>query len=256
MLAKTVFKNYAYYYDLLYQKKDYKREAEYICRLIRKYSQDAKNILDLGCGTGSHDVFMAEKGYKILGIDFSPEMINLGIEKLDKKYSDNITLKIGDIRNLDLKKKYDVVTLLFNVIGYQVDNADLNATLQTASRHLKNDGIFIFDFWYGPAVLLDRPKNKIKKVEDENNLVIRSTTSKLHLISNHVDIKFKMTVKNKIDGKMRHFSETHSVRYMFIPEIQNMLEDNGFELVSFSEWMSSKKPSTESWYACIVAKKI
>ena len=69
------FGNYSRYYNLLYKDKDYKGEAGFIHDLIQKYSPGAKSILDLGCGTGRHDLLLAEKGYAITGVDMSEEML-------------------------------------------------------------------------------------------------------------------------------------------------------------------------------------
>ena len=71
----TTLGNYSRYYNLLYKDKDYRGEAGFIHKLIQKYSPDAQNILDLGCGTGRHDLLLAEKGYAITGVDMSEEML-------------------------------------------------------------------------------------------------------------------------------------------------------------------------------------
>lgn len=256
MSTSTVFKNYAYYYDLLYQDKNYKGEVEYVDRLIKRYLPESNAILDLGCGTASHATFFADKGYIIYGIDLSEQMIRLGKEKLGNRYKGKITLAKGDVRNVKLKQKFDVVTLLFNVIGYQTQNDDLNATLHTANKHLKKGGIFIFDFWYGPAVFLDFPKSKIKKIKKNDLLITRRTTPKININSNYVEINFGMHIKKKGEKESKHFNETHNIRYLFIPEVQNMLKNNGFESLVFEQWMTSKKPNVKTWYVCAVAKKI
>src|SRR3990172_5281821 len=71
----TVFGKYSSYYNLLYKDEDYAGEVEYIHNLIQKHSPGAKSILDLGCGTGRHDLLLAEKGYSVTGVDQSEEML-------------------------------------------------------------------------------------------------------------------------------------------------------------------------------------
>ena len=71
----ATFGNYSRYYNLLYKDKDYNGEVGFIHKLIQKYSPDAQNILDLGCGTGRHDALLAEKGYAMTGVDMSEEML-------------------------------------------------------------------------------------------------------------------------------------------------------------------------------------
>lgn len=66
---------YSKYYDLLYRDKNYQEETEYIHRLIQKYQTYAKEILELGCGTGRHAELLSEKGYLLYGIDRSKEMV-------------------------------------------------------------------------------------------------------------------------------------------------------------------------------------
>ena len=66
----AVFYSYAQYYDLLYREKDYPGEVDYVDALIKKYAvNDARTILDLGCGTGGHAILLARKGYRVTGVD-------------------------------------------------------------------------------------------------------------------------------------------------------------------------------------------
>ncbi len=63
-----VFENYSQYYDLLYQDKDYIAESEFIHSLIQKFANNAKTVLDLGCGTGRHDILLSQQGYDVTGV--------------------------------------------------------------------------------------------------------------------------------------------------------------------------------------------
>ena len=68
----AVFDRYAQYYDLFYREKDYRGEVDYVDALIKRYAtNDARTILDLGCGTGGHAVLLAQKGYHVTGVDRS-----------------------------------------------------------------------------------------------------------------------------------------------------------------------------------------
>ena len=77
-----IFSDYAQYYDLLNQQKDYKQEVAYITSLINKYTPKANSLLDLGCGTGLHAIHFAEEGYFVSGIDQSQDMINVARDRL------------------------------------------------------------------------------------------------------------------------------------------------------------------------------
>ena len=71
----SVFGAYSRYYNLLYQDKDYAGEAEYVRSLISRHFPQARAVLDLGCGTGRHDLLLAQMGYEVTGVDQSEEML-------------------------------------------------------------------------------------------------------------------------------------------------------------------------------------
>ena len=66
---------------------------------------------------------------------------------------------------------------LFHVLSYQTSNADAQAMFETAATHIETGGIFLFDCWYGPAVLTDRPETRVKRAEDDTVEIIRIAES-------------------------------------------------------------------------------
>ena len=69
-------RDYAAAYDDLYQDKDYVAECDLIERVFETYGQGpTRRVLDLGCGTGGHAVILAKRGYDVVGVDRSPEML-------------------------------------------------------------------------------------------------------------------------------------------------------------------------------------
>jgi predicted TPR repeat methyltransferase len=139
-MKKLVFNKYSEYYDLIYEDKNYKKEVKYIDELIQKLHPGAKTILDIGCGTGIHANLLASLGYKVLGVDFSEQMIQIANSKKLIEYKENhdlLEFKTGDIRKIDLHDKFDVVVSLFHVISYLNSNQDLNDGLNTIYKHLK-----------------------------------------------------------------------------------------------------------------------
>lgn len=71
----SVFGAYSHYYNLFYKDKDYAGEVRYVRVRIRKYRPDAKTILNLGCGTGRQDFELNSRGYEIVGVDMSENML-------------------------------------------------------------------------------------------------------------------------------------------------------------------------------------
>lgn len=253
-MQNKVFDLYAKYYDLLYKDKDYFGESEYVNRLIEKFRPSSKRILDLGCGTGRHDIIFAENGYDVTGVEMAEAMIEKANYNLSKKKSHlNVEFVKSDIRNMRLSGKYDVIISLFHVISYQTTNRDLRMAFTTVKEHLKEDGIFIFDFWYGPAVLSEKPECRIKKLEDDEIIVQRFAEPVLKINENVVDVNYSVNVVDKTDGVKKEIFETHSMRYLFIPEIKILLNQLNMGVIHFEEWMTGSKLTEKSWSAVIIA---
>ncbi len=246
-----IFDAYAKYYDLLYRDKNYTEEAEYIEKIISKYKPGAESILDLGCGTGRHDIIFAQKGFAVTGIELSDKMTQLANE--NKSGTTGKTEFInGDIRNIRLDKKFDVILSLFHVINYQVTNQDLISAFRTVREHLKPEGIFIFDFWYGPAVLSDRPLFKVKRLEDDECIIERTTEPVMNVNENYVEVNFKMNVEDRKNRSVQKIEETHRMRYLFLPEINYLLEELYMKIEHKEEWMTGKELTDKSWYGLVV----
>jgi SAM-dependent methyltransferase len=247
----SVFKEYSHYYNLLYKDKNYVGEADYIDSLIQKHSlTHSHTVLNLGCGTGKHDNLLAEKGYEMTGVDFSTDMLDIARDNYP-----NIDFHEGDIRTLKLNKTFDVVLSLFHVISYQTLNKDIYDAFLTAKQHLKVGGIFIFDFWYGPSVIAEMPSKRTKEVEDEKLKIVRYTTPEIFPNENRVDVHFDVEITNKQTEEVTKLKELHQMRYLFLPELRQLLNTTGFMIQSEEEWVTGGDLGFHSWSGCIVARK-
>jgi SAM-dependent methyltransferase len=253
----SVFGNYARYYDLLYRDKDYDAEVQFVHRLIKAYSPNARNLVNLGCGTGRHDILFAKEGYYIHGIDLSNEMLekaNERVSHLSAELASRLKFTQGDARSIRLGEPFDIVLSLFHVISYQVTNDDLIAVFKTARKHLKPGGLFIFDVWYGPAVLSDPPTVRVKRLEDDHIQVTRVAEPVLHPNENVVDVNYQVFIRDKNSSAVEEITETHRMRYIFKPEIEYCAKQIDMELIDTCEWMSSSIPNTSSWNVCFIIK--
>ncbi len=237
---------YSQYYDLLYKDKDYASEVEYIHRLIKKFSSDCKTILDLGCGTGRHDDLLCEKGYIVHGVDISEGMLKKANERRIGK-EDKLYFTLSRIQELELSQEFDVIISLFHVLSYQNTNEEVIKYFQTAKKHLKEQGLFIFDFWYGPAVLTDLPTVRIKRLENELIKVTRIAEPVLHAQNNIVDVNYTIFIENKQNGLFTEKKELHKMRYFFDTELEFFCNIVGFKILAKYEWMTEKNPDFNSW---------
>ena len=255
----SVFGNYSRYYDLLYKDKDYSGEANYVHGLIRQYVPTAKTILNLGCGTGAHDVLLSKLGYSITGVELSEEMIakaNAKISVASEPATSLIRFHQGDIRKIRLGTHFDIVISLFHVMSYQSKNVDFMATLSTAKDHLNPNGLFIFDCWYGPAVLSDRPRVRIKRLEDDAVSIVRIAEPVPYPRENLFDVSYTVFIIDKITGTVQELKETHTMRYFFSPEIEMMLSTAGFKILASEEWITKKILGFDTWGALFVCQAI
>lgn len=165
---------YADTYDLLYQDKDYGAECNLIVRILKTHGDGAVHrILDLGCGTGNHAIRLVEQGYEVVGVERSESMVaNARRKAAEFSGGKNPIFYQADIRSVNLEQYFDAALMMFAVLGYQLENADVLAALRAARRHLRVGGLLIFDVWYGPAVLHLRPSQRSKVIPTSEGKIL------------------------------------------------------------------------------------
>jgi SAM-dependent methyltransferase len=246
-----VFSDYARYYDLLYKDKDYAGETAYVHALIQKYKLGAKSILNLGCGTGKHDACLQKLGYEICGVDLSETML---VEAHKRAIPGKLEFFHGDARTVDLGRKFDIVVSLFHVMSYQTTDEDVLSAFKTANRHLKEGGLFIFDFWHGEGVLSDPPSLRVRKLEDDIVSIIRTANPVMHRERDVIDVNYEIHARDKKSGCESELRETHTMRYFFLAGLKSFLLEAGFEVKDSLAWMTDK-PLGLSWYGVVAAVK-
>ena len=134
-------------------------------------------------------------------VDRSSSMLELARarqEKLPHEIAGRMVFSPGDVRQIRIPETFDAAVSLFHVVSYQAGNQDLRDCFATAKRHLKSGGVFVFDCWYGPAVLTDRPTVRVKRWEDEGTSVTRIAEPTLHANENIVDVHYTILVRNRV----------------------------------------------------------
>lgn len=246
--------DYAAAYDELYGDKDYGAEIELLESVFRQCSvHQVKRVLDLGCGTGNHAVPLAQRGYTVVGVDRSSAMLRRAEER-----ASGATFANGDITRIDLGQKFDAVLMMFAVLGYQIANCDVRAALDTARRHLDLDGLLFADVWYGPAVLAQRPSDRVKVIDaPDGGQLIRAASSELDSRRDVCTVRYHLW---RIDaGQVRsEVREEHPMRYFFAPELELLLNQAGFQLVRLGGFprFFEDEPSEETWNVAFAARAV
>jgi len=132
------YKSLAKYYDLIFQGKDYVKETSFINSVVRERNKNAKSILDVGCGTGTH-LNLLVNDFKILyGVDLNREMIQQA-----RKKSKRVKYVVGGMKDFHIKRKFDVLTCLFAVFNYNLNEQEAKKTLKNFRKHLNTNGVLV-----------------------------------------------------------------------------------------------------------------
>ncbi len=249
-MVADVFSAYSRYYDLLYRDKDYLGEVAYIRGILKRNGVDKGDLLEFGSGTGKHGRLLVEQGYAVHGIERSPDMV------AKAETGHGFTCQLGDIASTVLTRKFEAVLSLFHVISYQTSTKQLRAVFSNAAAHLCAGGLFIFDFWYSPAVYNLRPTVRIKRMKNQEIDVTRIAEPTLYPNENRVDVNYTIYVRDLVDGSMQSMEESHSMRHFSLPEIQFIADEHGFDLIAAEEFLSGNTPSENTWGVCVTLRKI
>lgn len=251
--------SYAALYDLLYESKDYEAECDLVERIFREYgSAMPRRVLDLGCGTGGHAIPLALRGYDVVGVDRSPDMLRAAEQKAQSVRGAPLMARFvpGDIRSVDLDSTFDACLCMFAVLCYQLTNEDVERTLRTARRHLRDGGLFVFDVWYGPAVLAQRPAPRVLSLEHGRRQVVRLATPSLDPRSHSCETEYTL-LDIEGDHVVQRSRERHRVRYFFPMELEYFLMQTGFRLQRLGGFPAfDQEPSEATWNVLAVAEAL
>ena len=227
---------YADSYDTLYGDKNYTAECDLIEHVFRAYGDgDISSVLDLGCGTGNHAIPVSRRGYDVVGVERSESMLAHARNKAVAGGTDTLTFHQGDIRGVELGRVFDAALMMFGVLGYQLENADVLRALATARRHLRVGGLFIFDIWYGPAVIHEAAfqrsqDQRLKVITIPEGQILRLRSRDIDLRRHVCRVAFQIwrIAQARVSAEIR---ETHLIRYFFPMELELFLQSTGFRLV-------------------------
>jgi SAM-dependent methyltransferase len=132
---------YDAFYDAL--DKDYEEEAAIVLEHVGARRPDARTLLDVACGTGRHlEVFA--RTMRCTGVDLDADMVTVARRRCGRR----VRLHQGDMRTLDLGRRFDVVTCLFSSVAYMRTVAALRQAVAAMARHLAPGGVLVVEPWY------------------------------------------------------------------------------------------------------------
>jgi ubiquinone/menaquinone biosynthesis C-methylase UbiE len=209
-------------YDAIYrsQGKDYAPEANKICELIERYKKtEGISLLDLGCGTGTHIVYLQEK-FIMEGLDNSEEMLRIARKKFP-----NLRFYLASMIDFDTGQFYDAIICLFSAIGYVETFPHLKQTLKTMVRHLKPGGVVIIEPWFEPGIL-DTSKVHAVFVDEPGVKIARMNINRVEENISFLDFHYLVATAKGIE----YFSETPSLGIFTDDEYQQAFRNAALEV--------------------------
>ncbi len=247
-------KNYSSFYDDLYVHKNYFSEFKLLQKIIHKYKKDSKNILELGCGTGSYTKFFLKNKFIITAVDQSRYMLIIAKKK---NKSPNVNFVEKNILNFKSKaKKYDVVGAFFDVISYFKNKNQFKIFLKNSNNNLNKGGLLIFDFWNKDGVIKLKPENRSKFYKKKNYDLIKITNPKWLKRKDKVLVETKIFKFFKKTKKIIISDEKHEMLYFQLNSIKRELKINNFKFLKWFALNGKNKKINSCWSIMVIAKKI
>lgn len=236
-------------YDILMDNVNYKEWGKYIISLLREYNINEGLVLELGCGTGNICEILAKRGYDVIGIDNSAEMLGVAVEKMIESGT-NILYLNQDMREFELYGTVRAVVANCDSINYITDKKDLAKVFKLVNNYLDPKGLFIFDLntdykykCIGDSVIAEN--------REETSFIWENTYWENKKIN-----KYDLTLFIKEeDGRYSKHEETHLQKAYSLEDIKKALNDAGMEYVHSYDAFTRDIPKQDSDRIFIIARE-
>lgn len=243
--------DFAYYYDLLTENVDYESRCDYIYNLLADNGVGKGILLDLACGTGTLSMLLAQKGYEVIGVDASEDMLSVAQEKKYESEADAIFL-CQKMEELDLFGTINAAVCTLDSINHVTDEKTVREIFRRVSLFMEDKGIFIFDVntpYKHRAVL---GNNTFVYDMDEVYCVWQNETDENMLTTVSLDI-FQ---KDEETDAYYKYSEQFQEKGYELSFFEKLLTENRFELIGIYEEMTASPVKADTQRAVFVARKI
>ena len=214
----------------------------FVSRTVAKECPQAKNWLDLCCGTGQLLKKVTERGYAATGLDLSPYQLRHA-----KRNAPKAKFVRADVRQYSLPKRYDIITCLFDSLNYILTPVGLKAALTSARRHLNPRGLFIFDMNTEAGYLKQWNRASVRVREKTGLLIIDTSYDRSARVAQCLINGF---IKQGKD--FRGFEERHLQRAYPVSTLDRLVRETGFTFRKYDGYRFTRprKNSGRWFYVC------
>ena len=243
------YSGFASVYDLFMDNVPYEEWADYIEKLLNKFHIEKGLLLELGCGTGSMTRRLADRGFDMIGIDNSEEMLSVAREKSSEGY--DILYLCQDMREFELYGTVAAVVSVCDSMNYLLRGEELLQVFRLVNNYLDPGGLFIFDLdtqYMYEEVLGDQT---IAENREEGSFIWENTYYEEEQMN-----EVTLTIYVPETEELYHrYEETHYRRAYSLDTIKLLLQEAGMEFVSVYDMLTEKKPKPNSERVYIIARE-
>ncbi|MFI3209002.1 MAG: class I SAM-dependent methyltransferase [Eubacteriales bacterium] len=246
------YTSFAKVYDTFMDNVPYDEWCTYLHNLLKEYNIEEGILLDLGCGTGSVTERLAEKGYDMIGVDYSSEMLDIAMQKASKE-KHGILYLLQDMREFELYGTVNAVISLCDSMNYITEEEDLLSVFKLVNNYLDPGGIFIFDL---------NTEFKYKELLGEQTIT-ESREDCTFIWDNYYDeeemineYELTLFVQEQESKLYERFQEYHYQKAYKLEKVKALLEEAGLEFVTIYEAMTKDEPSETSERVYVVAREV
>lgn len=232
---------------------DFEDWSRYIERILARYHiQRGGDLLDLGCGTAPVGRRLAARGWSLTGLDGEEAMIT---EARRLTNAEGIAAEFikEDIRSFDLERRFDLCLCLHDTVNHLLTLEEVEACFERVSNHLRPDGLFIFDL-LTEASIRDNFEGKI--FENEAGNYYYHWENEYDPVRKLARVKVTFSpVEPEGDESDQLYYEEHEERVHTIDEINALLYNHGFEVLSVYELFTEFPPHARSYGLNVTARR-
>jgi len=244
------YTSFAAVYDMFMDNIPYEEWCEYVTSLLEEDGIRDGIVLDLGCGTGNLTELLAKRGYDMIGVDLSEDMLQIAMEKRAES-GQNILYLLQDMREFELYGTVQAVVSICDSMNYILEYEDLVTVFKLVNNYLDPGGLFIFDLntEYKYRTLLG--SSTIAEAREEGSFIWENDYDEEERIN-----EYDLTLFIQEEGDLyRKYQETHFQRAYSLEEIKQALREAGLEFVAVYDAFTKHAPKEYSERVYFLARE-